>query len=84
LALPSAYEKGWFIDFMGIALHLPFRDTGTPLPARSPYLKIPTSRLFLEKGVCELTRMIYRLSSLREFDAVTLATNVTEFVERDT
>ncbi len=69
---------------MGIALHLPFRDTGTPLPAPSPYLKTPTSRLFLEKGVCELARMIHRLLSLREFDAVALATNVTVFLERDT
>ena len=72
------------IDFMGIALHLSFRDTGTPLPAPTPYLKTPTSRLFLEEGVCELTRVIHRLSSLRKFDAVALATNVTVFMERDT
>jgi hypothetical protein len=67
---------------MGIALHLPSTDTQPP--PLSPYLRTPTARLLLEKGVCELTQMIHRLLSLREFDAVALATNVTEFMERDT
>ncbi len=72
------------MDFMGIALHFPFRDTGIPLSTLSPYRKRPTSRLLLEKGVCELARMIHRLSSPREFDAVTLASNVTVFLEGHT
>jgi len=68
---------------MGIALHLLFRDTGTPLPTLSPYRKRPTSKLLLEKGGCELARMIHCLSP-REYDAVTLASNVTVFLEGDT
>ena len=72
------------MDFMGIALPLPFRDTGIPISTVSPYRKRPTSRLLLEKGVCELAQVIHRLLSPREFDAVTLASNVTVFLEGHT
>jgi hypothetical protein len=43
------------MDFMGIALHFAFRDTGIPLSTLSPYRKRPTSRLLLKKGGCRVS-----------------------------